>query len=248
MSELVAKITLAYDGRDFHGWQIQPDQRTVQGTLMDKLGRLVELGGIPPGAGRTDAGVHATGQVSSVPLRDPTQLERLREALPRMVPEDMAIVAIEPAPVGFHARFSATGRRYRYRMLRRRDPFRRSSHFRPHGPLDVGAMREAAAALAGAHDCDSFCVKSSLEPGRTRCELREVQLLEPAPDELALVIEADRFLHSMVRTIVGTLVEVGRGQRPAGCIPAILAARDREAAGFTAPPHGLVLEAVRYPD
>jgi tRNA pseudouridine38-40 synthase len=241
----VARIQLAYDGSDFHGWQIQPGLRTVQGELMDALAKLVPLEGPPPGAGRTDAGVHARGQVSSVPVDHPDLVRRIAHALPRMMPSDVGIVSVAPAPVGFHARYSATGRRYVYRMARRFDPMRRLDHLLVGEGLDVAAMVEAAAKLVGDHDCTSLCRTSSLEPERTRCKIR-ISRLRDVDGALIYEIAADRFLHSMVRIIVGTLLEVGKGRRGGDVFAEVLSARRREAAGPTAPPHGLCLEEVEY--
>jgi tRNA pseudouridine38-40 synthase len=243
----VAKLLLAYDGSEFHGWQVQPGLRTVQGCLMDALCRLVPLDGIPPGAGRTDAGVHARGQVSSVPLPEEALVVRLRRALPRMLPSDILLREIRLEPSGFHARHSARGRRYRYSMLRAPDPFRRRTHWLVQGDLDVDAMRQACTHLLGEHCFESFCVAASVEKGRTVCRVQNAEI-ESDHEQLQFHIAADRFLHSMVRTIVGTLVEVGRGRRAPEDMETILRARRRSAAGPTAPPHGLSLEEVHYSD
>ena len=243
---LVARITLAYDGTDFHGWQVQPGGlRTVQGELVRALRRLVPLDGIPPGAGRTDAGVHARGQVCSVPVADEAALARLQRALPRMMPPDVAIAAVEAAPGDFHARFGATGRVYTYRFTTERDPFRRRDHLLVEGPIDRDAMVAACRPLIGDHDATSLCRTASLEPGRTLCRIRRAELVWEGTTG-RFTIEADRFLHSTVRIVVGTLLEVGRGRRPVSTFEDVLAARDRRAAGATAPAHGLCLERVHY--
>lgn len=240
-------MILAYDGSDFHGWQVQPGLRTVQGVLSASLKRLLPLEGFPPGAGRTDAGVHARGQVSSVALPNSALLARLERALPRMLPDDVSLVQIDLMPPDFHARFSARGRRYSYRILRGRDPFRRRNHWMLGGELDVERMRQASEQLLGEHDYSSFCVSASVEEGKTRCHVRDARW-QVEGDELVFQIAADRFLHSMVRSIVGTLVEVGRGSRAPDSIVDILGARHRSAAGLTAPPQGLSLDFVEYPD
>jgi tRNA pseudouridine38-40 synthase len=241
----VAKIVLAYDGSDFHGWQIQPNHRTVQGELTEALSKLVPLDGVPPGAGRTDAGVHARGQVASLEI-DRDHLPRIARALPRMMPSDIGIVAVREQPLGFHARHSAVARRYVYRMATRYDPMRRLDHLLVGDALDVAAMQQACATLVGRHDCTSFCRTSSVEPDRTECDIQRVELSR-GEDALVFEIKADRFLHSMVRAIVGTLIEVGQGKRDAQCFASILADRSRDAAGETAPAHGLCLEEVEYP-
>lgn len=240
-----ARITLAYDGSEFHGWQVQPGLRTVQGTLLEALERLIELDGIPPGAGRTDAGVHARGQVCSVPLAQADWLARVQQALPSMMPDDIAIRSIVEAPADFHARHSARGRHYSYRLLPLKDPFRRHDHWQFGWQLDRARMQRALMPLIGDHDCTSFCVATSLEADRTRCVIRETSI-ELDGDALVFRISADRFLHSMVRIIVGTLVEIGRGRLDETAFAGILAARDRRAAGPTAPPQGLCLDAVDY--
>lgn len=242
----VARIDLAYDGTDFHGWQIQPDDlRTVQGELVRNLERLVPLRGLPPGAGRTDTGVHARGQVCSVAVEDPAHVERIERALPHMVPDDIAIRKVTVAPPDFHARFGARGRRYTYRFTTERDPFLRRNHLRIDPRTDVAAMQAACEALVGDHDATSLCRTASLEPGRTRSVIR-VARIEWDGAVGRLEIAADRFLHSMVRIVVGTLLEVGSGRRPVDTFPEILAATDRRRAGPTAPPHGLCLEHVDY--
>lgn len=242
----VLRITLAYDGTDFHGWQVQPGGvRTVQGELVRALGRLVPLDGVPPGAGRTDAGVHAAGQVSSLVVRGPEAVARVQRALPRMMPPDIAIRSVEEAAGDFHARFSATGRRYRYRFTTEPDPFLRRNHLRVNADLDREVMRRSLEPLVGDHDCTSLCRTSSLEPGRTLCRIRHATLEWEGATGVFEVV-ADRFLHSMVRILVGTLLEVGRSARGVDTFTEVLAARDRRVAGPTAPPHGLCLEEVEY--
>jgi tRNA pseudouridine38-40 synthase len=241
----VARIVLSYDGTDFHGWQIQPGLRTVQGEVQRCVERLLGEELIPPGAGRTDAGVHARGQVCSVPLGRRELLARLRTALPRMVPTDIAVHEIGEEAASFHARFSATGRRYSYRLLLRPDPFLRRDHWILRGPLDVDRMIEACVSLRGPHDCTSFCRAESVEEGRMVCRIESARL-DLCDGAIVFEIHADRFVHSMVRTIVGTLVEIGRGRKRPDAFGNILAARDRRAAGPTAPPHGLCLEEVLY--
>lgn len=242
----VLRITLAYDGTDFHGWQVQPGGiRTVQGELVRALERLVPLDSIPPGAGRTDAGVHARGQVSSVRVPDPERVARVRRALPRMMPSDVAVRDIRVAPDDFHARFSATGRRYRYRFALEADPFLRRNHLILPPGLDFDAMRAALAPLIGEYDCTSLCRTASLEPGRTTCRIRTADLVQEGATGY-IEISADRFLHSMVRIVVGTLLEVGRQTRDVDTFIGVIAARDRRQAGATAPPHGLCLEEVFY--
>jgi len=244
--DTVLRITLAYDGTDFHGWQVQPGGlRTVQGELVRALGRLVPLQGLPPGAGRTDAGVHARGQVTSVAVSGPEAVARVRRALPRMMPPDIAIRSVEVAPPGFHARLRATGRAYRHRFTSENDPFLRRDHLRISRDLDREAMARSLQALEGDHDCTALCRSASVEPGRTLCRIRHARLDWDGPNGV-FEIRADRFLHSMVRIVVGTLLEVGRSARGVDTFREVLEARDRRLAGPTAPPHGLCLEEVEY--
>lgn len=246
-STAVVRLDLSYDGGGFHGWQVQPGLRTVQGELMRCLQKLIPLQGIPPGAGRTDAGVHARGQVASLRVGDASAFERLHRALPRMVPDDIAVRDVLLVAPDFHARHSAKGRIYRYRLILERDPLLRRTHYFVPNALDLDKMKKASEDLLGAHDYTSFCRASSLQEGKTRCDVRRAQFDREGPS-IVFTIEADRFLHSMVRTIVGTLVEIGRGLRPVDSIPQILHACKRERAGLVAPAHGLCLEEVEYSD
>ncbi|HKI84769.1 MAG TPA: tRNA pseudouridine(38-40) synthase TruA [Candidatus Krumholzibacteria bacterium] len=241
----VVRLDLSYDGGGFHGWQVQPGLRTVQGELMRCLKKLLPLEGIPPGAGRTDAGVHARGQVASFPLPDPSTFERIHRALPRMVSQDMAVRRVLLADPDFHARHSARGRIYTYRIMLEHDPLRRRTHYFVPSALQIEKMKRAAQDLLRDDDYTSFCKASSVVQGKTRCKVRRAELVSEGP-VIVFTIEADRFLHSMVRTIVGTLVEIGRGIRPVDAIPQILHARSREQAGHLAPAHGLCLEEVKY--
>jgi tRNA pseudouridine38-40 synthase len=244
---LTARIRLAYDGSDFHGWQVQPGLRTVQGELCHALDRLLPgvREGFPPGAGRTDAGVHAAGQVCSVPLADEEHYERIKRALPKLVPEDVVIREITREGPDFHARYCATARHYAYRFTFDRNPFTRRNHLEVGLSLDREAMAAACAPLLGEHDATSLCRRASLEEGKTRCVIERAELVWSESGGV-LHLHADRFLHSMVRIVVGTLLEVGRGRRGVDTFHEVLAARDRGAAGDTAPPVGLSLEEVRY--
>jgi tRNA pseudouridine38-40 synthase len=243
---LVARILLSYDGSDFHGWQVQPGGlRTVQGELVRALTDLVPFEGVPPGAGRTDAGVHAQGQVASLPLVEADHLRRLQRALPGRMPPDCVVREVSAAAPDFHARFSATGRIYRYRFTRERDPFLRRNHLWVDDRVDFGPMSAACAGLVGDQDGTSLCRTASLEEGRTLIRFRRAAITE-IESGAVFEVEADRFLHSTVRIIVGTLMEIGRGQRPGDDFARILAAKNRRVAGRTAPPHGLTLHRVLY--
>ncbi len=239
------RIDLAYVGREFHGWQVQPHRRTVQGELRSSLQRLLGRPVMPVGAGRTDAGVHARGQVAHVALPSLEECERLARALPGQVPDDMEVRAVRRVSPAFNARLSATARRYSYAVFFGRDIFR------PHcwqvtDDLDRAAMDHAAADLIGAHDFTSFCKASSLKDDGNACTVT-LCAFEWHERSAIFHVQANRFLHHMVRIMVGTLAEIGRGERDRRDVPRILAARRRSAAGRMAPAEGLFLEEVSYP-
>lgn len=242
------RLTLEYDGRDFEGWQVQPgERRTVQGVLQAAVTRVTGESARVVGAGRTDAGVHAEAQVASLVLEAAPEADALGRSLNGVLPEDVAVRACERAPDGFHARYDARGKLYRYRVWNARSPspLRRERVHHVRSPLDLRAMREAAAHLVGRHDFRSFQAAGSA----VRTTVRSVERLDwsGAPgDELRLEVEGEGFLRHMVRIVVGTLLEVGLGRREAASLPAVLAARDRTRAGRTAPPQGLTLVRVLY--
>jgi len=240
----VVRLTLAYDGTAFRGWQRQRGQRTVQGVLEDALDRV--LGSMPriSAAGRTDAGVHARGQVVSFETdADP---DRIRRALNGMLGPEVVVSAARTAAAGFDARFSATAREYRYRidLGEAPDPFTARFVWHHPGRPRVAEMRRAASLLVGEHDFASFCRR----PPDDRHTVRDLQRLSVVRDgdRLEVAARANAFLHQMVRSLVGTLVAVGEGRVAAGAMPDVLAARDRAAAGPVAPARGLTLERVVY--
>jgi len=238
------RIDLAYDGSAFHGWQVQPELRTVQGELARLLSRLLGRETMPTGAGRTDTGVHALGQVAHASGLNGNETARLCRVLPGMAPEDIDIRAVREVSPSFDARFSANWRRYAYRLGFRRDIFRRRLEWQVSDELDRAAMDAAAARVPGEHDFSSFCKTASLRENN-RCRVVDCAF-EWSDDSAIFGIRADRFLHNMVRTLVGTILEVGRGRRAAADLDDILAARDRRAAGDKAPPCGLYLAEVGY--
>jgi tRNA pseudouridine38-40 synthase len=237
------RLTLEYDGAGFAGWQKQAGGvRTVQGVLAAALERIAGHACRPVGASRTDAGVHAEGQVASVDLETGLDAERLGRALNGVLPRDLAVVAAAEVVGDFHARFSARSKLYRYRIWNgaHPSPLRAASAHRVVAPLDLPAMRRAAAQLLGPHDFRSFQAARSAA-GSTLRNLSRVDVDGETRGEVRLWVEGDAFLRHMVRILAGTLVEVGVGRRDPGEIPALLAARDRSRAGTTAPARGLCL-------
>jgi tRNA pseudouridine38-40 synthase len=243
------RLTLQYDGTDFVGWQRQAAGTSIQGLLEDALLPIEGKPVVVHGAGRTDAGVHALGQVASFGLEATIEPPTLAKALNAVLPLDVRVAEAETADAGFHARFSSTGKVYEYRILNGRyaSPFLRRYALHVIPPLDVEAMRQGAVTLVGEHDFSAFQGTGSQvhTPVRTirRCDWREGN----GPDTpLVLEIEGDGFLRHMVRNIVGTLLDVGLRRRAPAEIGTILASGSRSRAGNTAPPHGLFLQRVLY--
>ena len=242
----VIRLLLAYDGTHFHGWARQPGLRTIQGVMEDALGRLLPDRPRLSVAGRTDAGVHAEGQVASFPAFAHLDPGRVQRALNGMLAPEIAIRNVRRAPDGFDARRSATGRCYRYLIDTDRVPDPFTARFVWHRPveLSLGRMRAAARLLVGEHDFASLCRSRNL-PGSTVRDLRRLSVAKRG-HLVTLTVEANAFLHQMVRSLAGTLVAVGMGKMEPEAMPEILGARHRSAAGPVAPPHGLTLMAVSY--
>jgi tRNA pseudouridine38-40 synthase len=242
------KLTLEYDGTRYVGWQLQPNGVSIQAVV----GRaLEELLGAPTevlAAGRTDAGVHALGQVVAFTTPNELPLKAYRLGLNRLLPHDVSVVDAEEVALAFDPRRWAKGKRYRYRISNRatRSPMKRLTHWEIFAPLDVPSMQQAAPALVGHHDFAAFRASNCQAPTTER-ELRQVELTGVAGGDIELVIEGTAFLKHMVRNIAGTLVEVGRGRERPEWLSEVLASKNRTRAGPTAPPHGLVLEEVFYP-
>jgi tRNA pseudouridine38-40 synthase len=268
------KLTLAYDGTDFRGWQVQPGQRTVQGELQAAIGRVVGESPLPQGSGRTDAGVHALAQVASFGLQAPIPAENLRRALNRTLPESIRILEAKTAGNAFHARHSAVGKTYEYRVFLERPtpghpvvcpPFLARYVYSYPWPLNFDALQGAAGKFVGTHNFLSFAATDPdaatrgegrpdgdedepLEPGAVRSIFGSWWEKQPVGDADLFVyrVRGSGFLHHMVRNLVGTMLDVGRGYRRGDEIPAMIEARARSAAGPTAPARGLFLHSVDY--
>jgi tRNA pseudouridine38-40 synthase len=240
------KLTLAYDGTRFLGWQRQASGESIQGLLEDALSRLEGSAVAAHGAGRTDAGVHAEGQVASARVTFTHDVATVMRAVNAQLPPEIRVLVVEEAAADFHARFSAQGKQYRYRIANTAvlSPFIRAYAWHVPEPLDRAAMSEGAAALVGTHDFTCFQSAGS----ETQTGVRTLHRSEFVDRDglLAYEVEGDGFLRHMVRAIVGTLVEVGRGWRPARDLDLLLRGGARAQAGATAPAHGLTLVRVDY--
>jgi tRNA pseudouridine38-40 synthase len=255
------KVVLAYDGTDYRGWQVQPGMPTIQGELADAIERVTGERVLPQGSGRTDAGVHALGQVASFPLRATIPPANFKRALNRTLAPAIRIISAEDAAPDFHARHSATGKTYEYRV-KVCDPF--AGEICPpwlarfvyavEQPLNLNHMQQAAQAILGEHDFTSF---AAFDPDRTQRAaedddinntrtIRTSSWTGEQPGEFTYRVTGNGFLHHMVRNLVGTFLEVGWGSRQPDDIRQILAERDRAAAGRTAPARGLFLHNVEY--
>jgi len=259
------KLTVAYDGTSFNGWQTQPGLPTIQGTLAQALHRITGEMVLPQGSGRTDTGVHALGQVASVTLNSSIPAPNLQRALNNLLPGSIRILSIEAADPAFHARHNARRKTYEYRIAPQAicPPTLASFVWNCTRPLDLAAMQRAAAYVIGQHDFTSFAatdpdLRSRNDadgdehddlPAAGRSAVRSIFTSSWSLGEDGLFlyrITGSGFLHHMVRNLVGIFVDIGRGRTPAEAIPAILAARSRSAAGPTAPPQGLFLVEVEY--
>lgn len=241
------RLTIAYDGTNYAGWQRQLNAVAVQQVVEDAFAHLT--GGVAPtvsGAGRTDSGVHALGQVASVNVEFEHSAIAVQRAMNMRLPADIRVMDVVEAPVGFHARFQATGKSYRYRMITAAvmSPFDRQTAWHVPWPLDVAAMTSAAAQLVGRYDFASFQATGSTITDTVRTIERLA--ITDLGGELRIDVDGDGFLRNMVRILAGTLMEIGTGHRKPSDVAGILAARNRDAAGKTAPPQGLTLMAVRY--
>ncbi|HZP24035.1 MAG TPA: tRNA pseudouridine(38-40) synthase TruA [Terriglobales bacterium] len=262
------KLTLAYDGAEFFGWQVQPGLRTVQGTLADCLKRLSGEDVLPQGSGRTDAGVHALGQVASFELNNPMPERNLVIALNDVLPPAVRVLSAQAVPAGFHARHSAKAKTYRYRIYRGDicPPFLARYVLHDPYPMNEEALMRASEHIVGTHDFTSFAASDPDRSARMAAAAGEsAQNEEPSrlskmgnvrtihssqwvrtKDELIYTVRGDGFLHHMVRNLIGTFLLVGKGSLKIAEVPAILEARNRSAAGATAAACGLYLVSVEY--
>jgi tRNA pseudouridine38-40 synthase len=247
------KLTIAYDGTDFHGWQIQSNKPTIQGEIVGVLRRITQEGTIVHGAGRTDAGVHAYGQVGSFRTQSSLSAGEFQRALNALLPPTIRIMQAEEVGPDFNARWSARGKIYRYRLYRGKivPPmlWRYVLHY-PF-PLNEEAMREAAARFVGIHDFTSFAASTgSEEDDKERATEREIfstELVRSADnEELLFTVHGRSFLRYMVRKMVGTLLDVGRGKLAPGDIDRLFELKDRSKSGPTVPPQGLCMVSVEH--
>lgn len=241
----VYRLEVSYDGSGFHGYARQTGQRTVQGVLDDALSLLLKTPATTAVAGRTDAGVHALGQVISFEHDAEVDTDRLMRGLNGLVGPEVSVRSVAIAPSGFSARFSATWRRYRYEveMAPAQNPLDRTHVWHVGRDLDVDSMRSAAAIFVGEHDFSSFC--RTVE-GKTNVRRVTELTLDVTGTRLTIWIQANAFCHQMVRSMVGYLYDVGRGFSAPGSAAAILASKSRSAVATVAPPHGLTLWEVGY--
>ena len=241
------RVDLSFHGAGFHGWQRQLHDRTVQGELESWLTRLLAATEqiAVTGAGRTDAGVHASAMVAHFDTElsfDPVHLTlRLQAA----IPPDLVVHRVSPAPQGFHARYSAVARGYEYHITNRPSPFDRDRVWYVPGRLSMADLKAAATLVLGRHDFSGFCIAASRKEQNT-CDLTHSSW-ECVGETIVYRARADRFLHMMVRLLVGTMVDIGRGRWSPGRMEEILTSRDVKLCGAAAPPHGLTLVAVEYP-
>jgi tRNA pseudouridine38-40 synthase len=243
------KLTLQYDGTNYVGWQRQDSGMSIQMLLEDAIAPIERSRVTVHGAGRTDAGVHALAQVASVTLAAPIDPVTLARALNAELPRDVRVLSVEDAAPGFHARFSATGKVYEYRIVNAPivSPFIQRYVWHVPVPLDIDVMRAASGALVGRHDFAAFQGAGSVVASTERT-VRAITWQDGGGYDLPLVIRIDGngFLRHMVRNVIGTLVEIGSGRWPASRAAEILASRNRTHAGPTAPAHGLFLVRVDY--
>jgi len=246
------KLTLAYDGQDFAGWQIQPDQPTIQGTLVSVIEQITGEKTLPQGSGRTDAGVHALAQVATLQLESRIPLLNFRKALNDVLPRAIRVLKVEEVAADFHARKSARAKTYEYRIYRGEicPPFLSRYVYHHPYPLDEDAITEAATAVVGEHDFTSFAAVDP-EARKENTDANNVRTVyvsnwERVGEQLIYTVRGNGFLHHMVRNLVGTFLMIGKGNLTIKDLKRILDVRDRSAAAATAPANGLFLISVEY--
>lgn len=240
-------VTIAYDGKNYHGWQIQENALSVQEVFQRALFRVTECPVDIKGCSRTDSGVHANQYCISVKLEHGIPCERLLAALNRFLPKDMAVLSCKEVPLSFHARYSCTGKEYVYQIWNHpvRNPFLDGYAYHYWYPLDVELLNRSAQAYVGAHDFTSFCTLDARKAGNLVRTVRRFEVKREG-SMVTMTVEADGFLYNMVRIMVGTLLRIAQGKFAPDSIPAILEAKNRAKAGPTAQPCGLYLNRVFY--
>lgn len=239
------KLTIEYDGSSYSGWQIQPDSETVEETIEQAFSKILQTPMDIVGQGRTDAGVHATGQTAHIDLPDETNIHKLIHGVNGLIGKEIQIHDCEEVHPDFHARFDATSRQYRYTILRDYSPLKRNYGWWPRYELDIGLMKQCADVLVGEHDFNGFS-KFNEDNYTTQCTIYESELITGTPGEWIYRIRANRFLRNMVRRIIGTMTEVGAGRMDPEHFERILKYPDADIPTFTAPAHGLILDKVFY--
>ena len=238
------KLEIEYDGTDFYGWQVQPKLRTVQGEIQDRLSTILGHKVNLIGAGRTDVGVHALGQVANFKTENLLDTESILRGLNGLLPDDIVINRVEEVELDFNARYSAKSRVYKYRVYLGRTAILRRYIWEVLYSLHLENILKATEEICGKHDFSSFCVTETTKENNI-CKVTSATW-KKSENELIFVIEADRFLHTMVRSLVGTLIEVGRGYLSVSDFVDIMKAKDRRKGGPTAPACGLYLVEVKY--
>ena len=238
------KLLIEYEGTNYAGWQRQDNAATVQGEIGSVLSRVLQESVSLIGAGRTDAGVHARGQVANFRTVNPLPCAAIGRALNGLLPGDIALRAVDEVPGDFHARYSARERCYSYTITREPSAILRNFSWHVGYPLDTDLMKETAAGLTGTRDFGSFC-KGQSEVDGTVCTVYDASW-KPEGSRLVFLIRANRFVHGMVRALVGTMVDIGRGATTPGEFQSILVKSDRKEGGANAPARGLMLESVGY--
>ena len=239
-------VTLSYDGTRYHGWQIQPNGDSIQAQLQEALSTLLRVSVGVTGAGRTDTGVHARMMVAHFDWEgESLDCQQLAYKLNRLLPYDIAVSKVEPVRNDMHARFSATSRMYRYYIHTTKDPFQKAYSCEIHYPLDFDKMNEAARILTTYEDFGAFC-KAGADVKTTLCHVTRAQWIQTSPTTWYFEITANRFLRNMVRAVVGTLIEVGRGRMSLEAFRRVIEGKQRSDAGESMPGNALFLENIDY--